>query len=361
MIFVILAVLFTSVRVGLIALIPNAIPVLLYFGLMGWFGVRLNVITGLVACIVLGIAVDDTIHYLSRFAACARQHADERLGTVAALRSVGPPITATTVALCLGFLTLTQTNLRTQVHFGALGAATIAIAWLIDVTLTPALSSRLRIINLWDVLTLDLGPEPHRTIPIFRGLRRAQARLVALMMTLRSLPKGERLFRAGAAGDDLYVVIDGELSVRLATPEGGEELGRLDPLALHQHPVGAVEVADEAPGALHLEHAVAPAHPPGRQVDGVVRLAAGMVLALAQGEDGAEGGALDHAQLHGVSGEGCRSSRSPGTVPVAARTPSGSSTTRRAPRTGGVMRQGRRPAQVRRTTSWASRNATSIG
>jgi predicted RND superfamily exporter protein len=211
-IFAILAVLFTSLRAGFLALIPNALPVIVYFGVLGLSGVTLNTTTGLVACIVLGIAVDDTIHFLARFNSTARLHLDEMRGISEALRAVGRPVTITTVALCLGFLTLTTSELRNQVEFGALAAVTLAVAWLVDITFTPALAGRMRIVTLWDALSLDLGRDPHKAIPLFAGLRATQARVVAIMTSVRTFEEGEQLFRAGEEGGEMYVVIDGVLS-----------------------------------------------------------------------------------------------------------------------------------------------------
>ena len=81
-IFAILVLLFASFRVGLMALIPNVLPVLFYFGLLGWSGITLNTTTGLVASLVLGIAVDDTIHYMAQFNIAAKKHADTRSSTI---------------------------------------------------------------------------------------------------------------------------------------------------------------------------------------------------------------------------------------------------------------------------------------
>ena len=88
----VLAVLFSSLRVGALALIPNALPVAAYFGLLGLTGITLNATTGLVACMVLGIAVDDTIHFLVRFnEAFAKNFQDIDAGADAALESYGWP------------------------------------------------------------------------------------------------------------------------------------------------------------------------------------------------------------------------------------------------------------------------------
>jgi hypothetical protein len=220
MILAVLSLLFTSVRVGLLALIPNALPVLFYFGILGLTGITLNSTTGLVACLVLGIAVDDTIHILARFNDAAKRLADETKGMGEALRSVGRPVTYTTAALCMGFLVLTQSHFHNQVQFGALAAVTLAFAWLIDITFTPALASRMKIVTLWDALTLDLGAEPERTIPLFNGLRKTQARIAALMTDIVVLPAGHRLFSAGDAGSEMYVVVEGELVASIATDSG---------------------------------------------------------------------------------------------------------------------------------------------
>jgi hypothetical protein len=226
-IYFILALLFASFRVGLIALIPNAVPVLVYFGIMGLADIPLNTVTGLVACIVLGIAVDDSIHYMTRFSEAARAHADERAGTIEALQSVGRPVTFTSIGLCLGFLVMATSNLRTFIHFGVLSSFTMFVAWLLDVTLTPALCSRMRIVNLWDVLTLDLGPDLQRTIPLLSGLRRSQARAVALMTNLQTFPAGHSLMRLGESGDEMYVIIEGELVIWIDRDGKREELVRL--------------------------------------------------------------------------------------------------------------------------------------
>ena len=221
MIFVVLSLLFMSPRIGLLALIPNALPVLFYFGFLGLAGITLNSTTGLVACLVLGIAVDDTIHFLARFNEAARRHADESRGVADALRSVGRPVTYTTIALCGGFLALTQSHFQNQVQFGALAALTLAFAWLVDVTFTPALASRLKIVSLWDALTVDLGEDPHLSIPLFKGLRKTQARVAALMTNIVDLPSGHQLFSAGDRGNDMYVIIEGRLAPSVVGDDGG--------------------------------------------------------------------------------------------------------------------------------------------
>jgi hypothetical protein len=224
-IYAILALVFASFRIGLLALIPNALPVLVYFGVLGWTGVTLSIVTGLVGCLVLGIAVDDTIHMLVHFKDAARGQADEKAGILEAVAAVGRPVSYTTLALCLGFLVLTLSNMQSQVEFGILASVTLAIAWAIDLTFTPAIAFGMRIVTLWEIMTLDLGEDPHLSIPLFGGLSHSQARITALMADLQDRPSGQVILRAGASEDDLYVVIRGSLMASVDN-EGREVLLR---------------------------------------------------------------------------------------------------------------------------------------
>jgi predicted RND superfamily exporter protein len=219
-IYVLLSFLFTSPRVGLIALIPNLFPVACYFGMLGLGGVSLNPGTSLIAPMVIGIAVDDTIHFFARFNREAREQADEKGAVVSALRAVGRPVTYTSIALCLGFLTLTTSEIQTQGEIGIMAALALAVAWGADFFLTPALCAGMRVATLWDVLSLDLGAEPQLEIPLLHGLSKAQARIVALMSEIVSAPSGERLIRSGDTGREMYVVVDGELRASIAGREG---------------------------------------------------------------------------------------------------------------------------------------------
>lgn len=212
-VFVILSALFTSWRAGFWAMLPNVIPVSVYFGMLGFTGIPLSPTTSLIACIVLGIAVDDTIHYLARFSVDARRRASEARAVYSALRTVIRPVTFTTIALVTGFLVLTSSELQNQVQFGALAAFTLLIAWLTDILFTPALASGVRIVTLWDVLRLDLGRDPQHSIPLFHGLNVRQARTFALMSHIEKHKAGTRIITDGEEGDDMYVVIEGDLDV----------------------------------------------------------------------------------------------------------------------------------------------------
>lgn len=221
-IYALLVLLFGGLRTAGLALLPNALPIVAFFGLLGLGGIPLNLTTSLVAAIALGIAVDDTIHFLTRFNAEARKIADESAAVAGTLAAVIRPVTFTTAALCAGFLALVTGTLENQVQFGLLAAATLAIAWVVDLTFTPALAGRLRFVTLWETLSVDLGAAPHLSIPLFEGLTERQARVAALMGVIGEHPRGTRLLAVGEHGNDICVLIDGEL--RASVTHDGEEI-----------------------------------------------------------------------------------------------------------------------------------------
>jgi hypothetical protein len=233
-VYAILTVMFMSPRIGVVALLPNIIPVAVYFGSLGFFGISLNPSTSLIAPMVLGIAIDDTIHYFSRFNQEVHRTANDQKATLLAMKSVGRPVTLTSVGLCLGFLVLMTSELRMQVHVGLMASYALAIAWFSDFLLTPALCASVRFTTLWDALTLDLGENPQESIPLLRGLRTSQARIVALMARIIRVPKGKRIISTGDKASEMYVVIEGKLHtsiegedgrIALATHERGDVVG----------------------------------------------------------------------------------------------------------------------------------------
>jgi uncharacterized protein len=214
-IFAVMALMFLSVRIGFLAILPNVLPILVFFGVMGWSGIFLNLGTSLIAAIALGIAVDSTIHYMARLSLELRRTTDQAEVIVRTLQRVGIPILYATVALTAGFLIFGFSNFVPIQQFGILTSLTMAAALLANLVLLPALLATTKIITAWDLITVRLGRQPHKTIPLFEGLRAAQARIVALMGEMRSYKQGEAIVRQGELGDEMYVLINGRADVRI--------------------------------------------------------------------------------------------------------------------------------------------------
>jgi hypothetical protein len=218
-VFAILSIQFLSPRFGLVAMVPNLIPIVVFFGVLGWSGISLNLATAMIASISLGIGVDEAVHLLAEFNHHVRKHGDQRTAVLAAMQSVGPPVVYTTAALTVGFLVLCWSNFVPLRHFGALSAMNVVGSLVSDLLLLPAILVSARFVTLWDVLGLKLGGAPHEEIPLFRGLRPSEARVAALMGVLKVVRRGHRIVAQGEAAGEMYVVIDGR--ARIERIDGG--------------------------------------------------------------------------------------------------------------------------------------------
>lgn len=215
-IFAAMSLMFLSVRVGLLAILPNALAIAVFYGLLGWLGIYLNLGTSLIATIALGIAVDSTIHFMTGFARNARRQTDQRAALAATMAGVGVPVVFTTVALLLGFLTFAASSFIPIRQFGQLTAMTLGAALIANIILLPALLATTRIITLWDLVGLKLGEDPTKTVPLLAGLRPTQARVVILMGKIKRFADGEAIFRQGEKSRDMYVILDGRTDVYAA-------------------------------------------------------------------------------------------------------------------------------------------------
>ena len=144
-IFVLIAVGLRSPKLGAVAMLPNLLPVLLFFGLLGAGAAPLSLPTSLIGCIALGIAIDDTVHFLVRYRAERLAGADPNVAAERCGQRVGRPIAITSVMLVLGFLVVAFSRFATLQEFGVLTAVTMGLCLIADLILLPALLTRLRV------------------------------------------------------------------------------------------------------------------------------------------------------------------------------------------------------------------------
>jgi predicted RND superfamily exporter protein len=130
---------FRDWKLTLIALTPNVVPVALFYGLLGAGAAPLSIPTSLIGTIVLGITVDDTVHFLvgyRRERAAGRSPAE---ATRLCLRHVGRAMVIASVMLSMGFNVMNLSEFATLRQFGYLSGATLAVCIVTDLGLLPAL------------------------------------------------------------------------------------------------------------------------------------------------------------------------------------------------------------------------------
>jgi predicted RND superfamily exporter protein len=138
------AILFRNVKMASIAIIPNVFAALLVLGLMGWLRIPLDLMTITVAAISIGIAVDDTIHYVHRFTREFDKDQDYWAAVRRSHASIGRAMYYTTVTVTLGFSILVLSSFVPTIYFGLLTGCAMMIALLADLTLLPLLIVRFK-------------------------------------------------------------------------------------------------------------------------------------------------------------------------------------------------------------------------
>ena len=213
LVFGIMFILFLSSKVGLIAIIPNLFPIIINFGIMGWLGIELSMVTSLIASIAIGLAVDDTIHYLARYNQEFRKDLDDERAIRETLYHVGRPITFTTITICVGFSVLIFSSFKATAIFGVMMVITSLSALVGDLILLPSLIRHVELVTLWDLVRLKLGEEPRTGIPLFKGLSRTQIHYILMAGSLTKIDTGEVLFYKGDSSNSMYTIISGTVDV----------------------------------------------------------------------------------------------------------------------------------------------------
>lgn len=215
-IFALFSFLYTSFLAGLLALVPNVLPIVLNFGIMAWLGVPLNPGTAMVAAIAIGLAVDDTIHLMTRFAAESRRLVDEIAAVRATIRGEAVPVLTTAIALALGFAAFGLSEFRIIAEFGLLAAGTMIYAAVSDLLLMPILLRHLRLATLWDIIALQVDRAVLAQCPLFANMSQYQVKKLILLSDVVEFKEGQTLFTQGEVSAGMMVILRGSVSVSIA-------------------------------------------------------------------------------------------------------------------------------------------------
>jgi predicted RND superfamily exporter protein len=127
-----------SFNLGVISIIPNFFPIILNFGIMGIAGIPLNAATALIAAVALGVAVDDTIHFLTAF----RKNIEQKISISESIRFVilekGRAILSSSLILTIGFSIMILSVFVPTIYFGLLSAVIMITAVMGDIFVLPA-------------------------------------------------------------------------------------------------------------------------------------------------------------------------------------------------------------------------------
>ncbi len=138
LVFISIALLLKSARIGMMSMIPNLIPIAITLGVMGYVGINLDVATIMIASVAIGISVDDAIHFLYRFKEEFKKDRDHYLAIQRTLSGVGRALIFTTVVATCGFLVFCLSSFKAIQYFGLLTGITMVSALLANLFILPS-------------------------------------------------------------------------------------------------------------------------------------------------------------------------------------------------------------------------------
>ncbi len=211
----VVALLFVNWKAGIVALIPNLFPIIILFAVMGHFGIALDTGTAMVAVIALGICVDDTVHFMSRYHHNTRNHEDTSGALRKTVQDESVPIITTSFALMAGFSTFALSSFIPIIHFGLLSAMVMLLAMITTFIITPLLLSFMSLITMWDMLSLNLQARVINDCPLFKGLSPWSIKQAILLSDVRHYAKDDIIISQGDIGNEMYVILEGTVVVKV--------------------------------------------------------------------------------------------------------------------------------------------------
>ena len=136
---VLMIILIGKFRIGLLSMVPNLTPILMTLAVIGVTPIKMDLFTMMVASIAIGLAVDDTIHFMHNFRRYYEQTGDPKLAVHKTLHTAGRAMLVTTIVLSSGFAIFAFATMNNLASFGMLTAFTVFMALVADYFLAPAL------------------------------------------------------------------------------------------------------------------------------------------------------------------------------------------------------------------------------
>ena len=212
-IFVLMSVLFVNSRAGIIAVIANLFPIIILFGVMGFFGIPLNTGTAMVATISLGICVDHSMHFMVRYQRMTKITVSRFDALDHTVRLESMPIMATALSLAVGFAALTVSNFPPLAKFGQLSALVMLLALISTFIIIPLFLRYVSLTSVWDMLSLDLKRDVVKTSPLFADMSNWQARKIVTLSEILVYRQDEAILMQDDSVEHLFMLLSGSVEI----------------------------------------------------------------------------------------------------------------------------------------------------
>ncbi|MEN8128875.1 MAG: MMPL family transporter [Pseudomonadota bacterium] len=219
-IFLLVSFLFMNMKAGMVAVVANLFPIVVLFGVMGLLGLTLDTGTSMVGAIALGICVDHTMHFMVRYQRLAHSGISEMHAIKQVVRQESVPIIATALALALGFATLIFSDFLPVARFGMLSALVMLLALAGTFIVIPLMLRNIRLITVWDLLSIRLRDEVLKECKLFRDMQPWQIRKLVVMSQVEQYTSDEAILLRGSESDAMMVILEGSAEVWRTRSDG---------------------------------------------------------------------------------------------------------------------------------------------
>jgi len=210
-IFLMMSATLTSLKGGLIVLLPCLLPVLAMFGGMSLLGIVLNPGVAMVAAIVIGVGINSTIHLVTEYSKQGRNSVDTEHAVDEVMREEAMPMAVTNIALVFGFSVLMVSDFALIAQFVSLIAATLLFMLLANLVILPLLLPRVRMVGMQELFAQPLNRQLLNSCRLFEGMSAYQIRKMIMISDVQSLISGASVVERGCKERCMYVVLNGEL------------------------------------------------------------------------------------------------------------------------------------------------------
>lgn len=236
--------LFRDLRVALIAVPSNLIPILCFFGILGLTGKALNVGTAMVAAITIGIAVDDTIHFFVKYSKNLGRFNNPYQATLETIQQCSSPIVTTSISLSLGFIVFLTSDFVPLSDFGLLSAMVILIAMICDLIITPTIIATYKLVNIVPINSFVLSQIPIKLVAqnrVFKNFTIKELKSFLNHCEIEYLPELKKEVITPRK-DAIFMLLDGKVELtgenkrkKSIGPGGSVNLGPGNSTLLHKN------------------------------------------------------------------------------------------------------------------------------
>ncbi len=226
LIFVLILLVFFSFKVAVLCIIPNIFPIVFFYGALGFTGIGLDLSSGLIACVAIGISVDNTIHFLIEMRRKLRHTYETKDAMVRSMNIVGSPIILTSLVLAIMFSVLCFSKFQVMSNLGYLQVATMLCCLVCNLVLLPSVISTVRILSIWDILTKFYKFNP-RKAPVFAGMGYFSMKVLLGLGKIVNFSKSDFVIKQGDLGDEMFILVSGEVGVYLRHDQEDSLIKRL--------------------------------------------------------------------------------------------------------------------------------------